>query len=298
MLNKQVFLLLVALFLSQLERSVAFRPMIRPTIIRHPQRIVTPKMNMIDRFFRVLTSNINSFLRRMEDPEKVIEQAVIDMQSDLIRVRQSYAEITATLRRMEKQKEQYLANADEWYRRAQLALEKGDEDLAREALTRRQAQLENVESITKQLEVQGVAVGKLYSSMMALETKITEARRQKESMIARARTAKTSVNVNDMLNSLGDSSATEAFDRMKEKVEGLEMQAEIAGELAANTAGTTVGLERRFMELEGNSKVEDELNKLRKQLPRGVSAGSGFAQLPSSVERDAEYERLKRDMRR
>lgn len=252
-------------------------------------------MNIFDRFFRVVTSNINSILRRLEDPEKVIEQAVIDMQNDLIRIRQSYAEILATLRRMEKQKEHFENNAAEWYRRAQLALEKGDEDLAREALSRRQIQLENAGNLVKSLQTQSGAVSKLYASMMALEAKISEAKRQKESMIARARTAKTSVSVNDMLSSLGDSSSTEAFERMKEKVESLEMQAEVAGELAASNGGTSIDLERQFQSLEGNTKVEEDLNALRRQLPRSPDR-SAFAQLPASIERDVEYERIKREI--
>lgn len=296
------FLLIALLALGMIDHCEvnAFRMIPHSRIVR--PRLVTPTMNIFDRFYRVVTSNINSVLRRLEDPEKVIEQAVVDMQNDLIRVRQSYAEITATLRRMEKQKESVLLNAAEWYRRAQLALEKGDEDLAREALSRRQVILDNVETTSKSLQSQGAAVQKLYASMMALETKISEAKRTKQSMIARARTAKTTVSVNDMLSSLGDSSATEAFDRMKEKVESLEVQADVAGELAASTSGTTLGLERRFLELEGSSKVQDELEKLRKQLPsssssRGVG-GVPFAQLPSSIERDVQYERLKREMGR
>ena len=142
---------------------------------------------------------------------------------------QSYAEITATQKRLEKQKEQANNFATEWYRRAQLALEKGDEELAREALSRRQTQLDSVENLTKQTTLQGTAIDKLYSSMQALELKISDAKRQKEVLIARARTAKTSVQVNDMLSNLSGSSSMDAFERMKDKVESLETQAEVAG---------------------------------------------------------------------
>jgi phage shock protein A len=63
-------------------------------------------MNMIDRFFRVVSSNINNVISNLEDPEKVLDQAVVDMQNDLVKIRQSYAEISATQKRSEKQKEQ------------------------------------------------------------------------------------------------------------------------------------------------------------------------------------------------
>jgi hypothetical protein len=98
------------------------------------------KMNLADRFFRVVKSNVNSILGGLEDPEKILEQAVNDMQNDLVKIRQSYAEISATQKRMEKQKEQASNLADEWYKRAQLALSKNDDELAREALSRRQIQ--------------------------------------------------------------------------------------------------------------------------------------------------------------
>ena len=137
--------------------------------------------------------------------KRVIEQAVIDMQSDLVKIRQvcicwslfsqkewetineftvqSYAEITATQKKLEKQKEQALIVAADWYRRAQLALEKGDEELAREALSRRQTQLDSAENLSKQLTIQTNAVDKLYSSMTLLEQKISEAKRQKEASL-------------------------------------------------------------------------------------------------------------------
>ena len=191
---------------------------------------LTLQMNIFDRFVRVVSSNVNSVLKGLEDPEKVLEQAVNDMQNDLVKIRQSYAEISASLKRLQKQKEQADGLANDWYRRAQLALEKGDEELAREALSRRQVQLDIASGLSKQLDMQQKNIDKLYNSMMTLESKITEAKREKDAFVARARTAKTSVQVNDMLNSLTSVTSTnsmEAFNRMKEKVESLEAQAEV-----------------------------------------------------------------------
>jgi hypothetical protein len=74
-----------------------------------------------------------------EDPEKILDQAVADMQGDLIRLRQAAAEVTASQKKMQNKYEQAAATADDWYRRAELALSKGDEELAKEALTRRKA---------------------------------------------------------------------------------------------------------------------------------------------------------------
>lgn len=261
------------------------------------------QMNIADRFFRVVKSNVNNLLSGLEDPEKILDQAVNDMQNDLVKIRQSYAEISATQKRMEKQKEQATKMADEWYKRAQLALSKSDEELAREALSRRQIQVTVAEDLQKAMSTQSAAIDKLYASMTQLDAKILDAKRQKDTYIARARTAKTSVQVNDMLSSMtgAGSNSMEAFERMKTKVESLEAQAEVAGELAASSTGaTSPNMEERFKALEGSSRIEDELEKMRRQLPSGnaVEAPKPIRSLPaaSMSEVDIEYERLKKEL--
>ena len=261
------------------------------------------KMNLADRFFRVVKSNVNNLLSNLEDPEKILDQAVNDMQNDLVKIRQSYAEISATQKRMEKQKDQAVKMGDEWYKRAQLALSKNDEELAREALSRRQIQSTIADDLQKSMSTQSAAIDKLYSSMTQLDAKILDAKRQKDTYIARARTAKTSAEVNDMLSSLSGagSNSIEAFERMKVKVENLEAQAEVAGELAASSSGSTSpNMEERFKALEGSSKIEDELEKMRRQLPSGkvIESPKPIQLLPAaaSSEVDLEYERLKKEL--
>lgn len=181
--------------------------------------------------------------------------------------------------------------------------------MAREALSRRQAQLEIAETLEKQIQMQAAAIEKLYGSMTTLDTKISEAKRQKDAFIARARTAKTTVQVNEMLSSvLGGSmgsNSMEAFERMKTKVESLEAQAEVSGELAATSSGSSLQIEDRFRALEGGSKIDDELAAMRKQLPAGGAkevVGELPAQQisvlnpPNKDALDAEYERLKREL--
>lgn len=238
------------------------------------------KMNMADRFFRVVKSNVNGLLSNLEDPEKIIDQAVGDMQNDLLKIRQSYADVSGAQKRMEKQRETAVNLSAEWYKRAQLALSKNDEELAREALSRRQIQIVVIEDLDKTLAVQSAAVDKLYNSMTMLDSKILEAQRQKDVFIARARTAKTSVEVNDMLNGLSGagSNSMEAFERMKVKVESLESQAEVAGELAASSSGSTSpNMEERFRRLEGSSKIDEEMEQMRRMLP---GAQKPTAELP------------------
>mmetsp|Transcript_26508 Transcript_26508/g.81500 ORF Transcript_26508/g.81500 Transcript_26508/m.81500 type:complete len:306 (-) Transcript_26508:229-1146(-) len=249
--------------------AVAFAPRARrlaaPSAVRRRASAPTPlHMNMFDRFKRVAEANINNVLGKMEDPEKVLSQAVEDLQKDLVTIRQSYAEVMATQKRMQRQKDQADQLADEWYRRAQLALEKGDDELAREALSRKQQQADASSSLDEQVAVQSDSLSKLYDSMTALESKISEARSMKDQYIARARTAKTATKVNDMLSNVGGTSSMDAFERMKEKVEMLETQAEVSGQLQFGAG--TADMESRFKELEAGSSVDDELSKMKRQL--------------------------------
>ena len=175
-------------------------------------------------------------------------------------------------------------------------------------MSRRQAQLEIAETLDKQIQMQAAAVEKLYGSMTTLDAKISEAKRQKDGFIARARTAKTTVQVNEMLSSvLGGSmgsNSMEAFERMKSKVESLEAQAEVSGELAATSSGSSLAIEDRFRALEGGSKVDDELAAMRRQLPQGAKEVVGelpaqqasVLNPPNKDALDAEYERLKREL--
>ena len=136
--------------------------------------------------------------------------------------------------------------------------------------------------------------------MTQLDTKITESKRQKDLIIARARTAKTSVKVNDMLSNVNTgTSSMAAFDRMKEKVEVLESQAEIAGQLAASSTGSDLDI--RFKQLEGNTALDSELDMLKKLLPSGSDkANNSKNVLPAELQKelDSEYEAMKKELKR
>jgi len=129
------------------------------------------EMNLADRFSRLVKSNLNDLANKLEDPEKVLEQAVVDMQKDLVKVRQAYAEVSASSKRMEEQTKLAEAEGAKWYERAQLALSKGEEELAKEALTRRKQQLEMADSLREQIEGQQGSITSLYESMKELEAK-------------------------------------------------------------------------------------------------------------------------------
>ena len=230
-------------------------------------------MGLLDRFSRVIRSNVSSWVSQAEDPEKILEQTVTDMQEDLIQIRQAVAQAIATQKRTERQYSQASATAEEWYRRAQLALQKNDEALAREALTRRQSYLDTAKALETQLSQQNEVVTKLKQNMVTLESKLSEARSKKDLYIARARSAKASQQMNEMLGRVGTSKAMTAFERMEERVLQLEAQSEAMAELG------TDDLEKRFTALESGGAVDAQLAAMKAEMLGGTSAA---ANLPPS----------------
>lgn len=257
-------------------------------------------MNLFDRFARVAKSNLNDLAGKLEDPEKIMEQALEEMQNDLVKIRQSYAEVTATQRRILKQKEQCDAMAADWYKRAQLALEKGNDELAKEALSRRQTQTEEANTLQSQLDNQAESLDKLFEGMKMLEKKIGENKAKKDQMVARARTAQSTQKVNDMISGVTGKTSTDAFSRMEEKVEALEAAAEVSAEMGSlngnmlpGTAGA--GVEAQFKALEAADELDDELAKMKGLLSGGPSSSDNGSSSSKKSDVDDELEKLKRD---
>mmetsp|Transcript_20011 Transcript_20011/g.32316 ORF Transcript_20011/g.32316 Transcript_20011/m.32316 type:complete len:311 (-) Transcript_20011:165-1097(-) len=263
-------------------------------------------MNLFDRFSRVAKSNLNNILKNLEDPEKIMSQALEDMQNDLVKIRQSYAEVTATQRRLMKQKEQCDAMAEDWYKRAQLALQKGNEELAKEALTRRQQQSDEAANLQVQIDSQAAAIDKLYEGMQMLEKRILESKSKKEQMVARARTAQSTQKVNDMMSGISGKTSMDAFTRMEEKVEALEAAAEVSAEMGSINGNMLPGseassVEAQFKALEASSEVDAELAKLKGLLgesssasgDKGASSSSSSSATNAAV--DDELEKMKKD---
>jgi len=220
-------------------------------------------MGLFARIWRVIRANINSLVGTAEDPEKILEQAVRDMQEDLVQLRQAVAGAIAAQKRTERQCSQAESTAAEWYQRAQLALQKGEENLAREALTRKKSYQETATAMKGQLQQQNVVVTQLKENMRALESKISEAKSKKDMYIARARSAASSERLQEMMGNLNSGSALSAFEKMEEKVMQLEARSEAIAELG------TSDLEQQFLSLEGAGDVDAELTAMKAQMLPG-----------------------------
>ena len=223
-------------------------------------------MGLLDRLSRLVRANLNAFVSDAEDPIKILDQSVADMQEDLVKLRQAVAIAIASQKRLENQANQAKEQIQNWLSRAELALKKGEDDLAREALSRKKTFQETFESLTTQFQSQNGQVEKLKKSLLLLERKIAEARTKKDMLKARAQAAKAQQKIQSAVGDLGGKSAMAAFERMEDKVEALEASGQAALELAGED------LESKFAALEGGDDIEKELEKLRSQLKSGVEA--------------------------
>ena len=221
-------------------------------------------MGFLDRLSRLLRANLNALVSDAEDPIKILDQSVADMQEDLVKLRQAVAMAIASQKRLDNQAAQAKDQIKNWFSRAELALKKGEEDLAREALSRKKTFQETFESLSNQFQSQNSQVEKLKKSLSLLERKIAEARTKKDMLKARAQAAKAQQQIQSAVGDLGSKSAMAAFERMEDKVEALEASGQAAIELAGED------LESKFSALEGGDDIEKELDLLRTQLKSGA----------------------------
>jgi phage shock protein A len=254
-------------------------------------------MGFFDRLSRLLRANLNDLVSKAEDPAKILDQSLADMQADLVKLRQAVATAIASQRRLQNQSEQADTQSKAWYQRAEVALQKGEESLAREALSRRKTYQDTATALNNQINGQAGQVETLKKSLTALEAKIAEAKTRKDMLKARAQAAQAQEQLQTAVNSLGTNNAMAAFEQMEEKVLSLEARSQAAAELAG------ADLESQFAALE-SSDVDDELVALKQRLEGGANpiqlpAPNGpVPQLePAQVaEVDAELQELKRSI--
>ncbi len=223
-------------------------------------------MGLFDRLSRLLRANLNAFVSDAEDPIKILDQSVADMQEDLVKLRKAVAMAISSQKRLENQAAQAKDQTKNWFSRAELALKKGEEDLAREALSRKKTFQETFQSLSTQFNAQNIQVEKLKQSLLLLERKIAEARTKKDMLKARAQAAKAQQQIQSVVGDLGSKSAMAAFERMEDKVEELEASSQATLELAGED------LESKFAALEGGDEIEKELDKLRFEMKSGIEA--------------------------
>ncbi|HUS67462.1 MAG TPA: PspA/IM30 family protein [Kofleriaceae bacterium] len=223
-------------------------------------------MGIFSRLGTLIKSNINDLISRAEDPEKMLNQVLLEMQQQLVEAKKAVAVAIADEKRLQKQYNAELDKAKEWERKAMLAVRAGDDALARQALVRKQEHENIAAQFQTQWIAQKAAVDKLKDALRLLANKIEEAKRKKNILIARKKRAEAQRQIANTMQGLGDTSAFDTFDRMAEKINLLEAEAEAGAELAGELSGDT--LESKFLALEsgGQGTEDDALSELKAKM--------------------------------
>ena len=227
-------------------------------------------MGIFSRIKTLVASNVNDLINKAEKPEKMLNQLLIEMNEQLIESKKAVALAIADEKKLEREMLNQEAQAKEWERKAMLAVQAGKDDLAKEALLRKQEYDGALGEYRKQWEAQKNSVEQLKIALRELQNKIDEAQRKKNLLIARAKRAEAQQKIQNTISSVsGNRSAFDAFDRMAQKVDQMEAQADAAKELEDFSSNSD--LEKKFAELEKSDSSADmlllELKEKMKALP-------------------------------
>ena len=214
-------------------------------------------MGILERIRTVLKSNINALISKAEDPEKMLNQLVMDMNEQLLEAKKQVALSIADEKKLERQALENKAQGEDWEKKAMLAVKAGKDDLAKEALVRKQEYDGYAASFQKEYESQHASVEQLKDALRQLQSKIEEASRKKNLLIARAKRAEAQKQIQQTMGSLSANSSFDTFDRMAQKVDQIEAEAEAMKELGEVTADQK--LEDKFKELESSGAGADQL---------------------------------------
>jgi phage shock protein A len=231
-------------------------------------------MGIFDRFSALLKSNINDLISRAEDPEKMLTQILVDMRGQLVKAKQQVASAIADEKRLRDQCDAEYKQAQDWERRAMLAVQEGRDDMAKQALMRHSEHTSHGQQLEQTWEQHRLETEKLKGSLRDLNDKIEEAKRKKNLLIARQRRAQAQQRIAETMSSLSEKSAFEAFARMEERIETNERQIRAHAEIEEEFTGDT--LQRDFKALEKGAvsvSVDNQLLALKQKM--GMLPASG-----------------------
>mgnify|MGYP001827104176 FL=1 len=221
-------------------------------------------MGFLSRLAQLIKSNLNDLINKSEDPEKMLNQVIIDMNQQLIEAKKQVAVAIADEKRLHKQFSNEAKKSQDWENKAMLAVRSGDDELAKEALLRKKEHDAIEAQYQEQWARQKAFTDQLKSALKALNAKIGEAQRKKNVLIARKRRAEAMKSIQDTMSGLSDASAFETFDRMAEQIDQMEAEAEAGAEVAEQYTGDI--LKHRFSELEATAGADLELEALKRKM--------------------------------
>jgi len=228
-------------------------------------------MGIFSRMGDIINSNLNAMIEKAENPEKITRLIIQEMEDTLVEVRTDAARNIAERKELTRRGDQYDAKAEEWAAKAELALSKGREDLARGAVAAKQQAEQMAEIVRKECTILDEAVAKADSDLEKLQAKLNEAKAKHKALMMRGNTASNQIKMRKVMTSNKVDDALVRYERMERKVDELEATVE------SFDLGTGESLESQFAALEADDAVEAELAALKKNLgktktPKKVAA--------------------------
>lgn len=237
-------------------------------------------MGIFDRLSTLLRSNINDLISRAENPEKMLNQLIVDMKGQLAKAKQQVAAAIADEKKLEADAQAEKKAAEEWERRAMLAVQENRDDLAKQALLRYNEHLGAAQQLHETWLKHRAETEALKLSLRQLNDKIEEAKRKKNILVARAKRAEAQERIQNTMAGLSDKSAFESFERMAEKIEAQERKAIASAELQQEFSGDR--LAKEFEALEYKGSADQQLLELKAKMGL-LGSGGATKQLPKGA---------------
>ncbi len=214
-------------------------------------------MALLDRVATLIRANLNDLIDKAEDPEKMIKQVILDMENQFIQVKTQVAVAIADQHVLAKQRKENAGKAEEWVRKAELAVDKHSDDLARAALERSMGFQKLAETFQEQEADQKTQAENLKSILLKLEQKLAEAKTKRDLLIAQHRRAKALGKASDAQMAIGDQSKSAQFDRLQGRVIHAEAVSQAKAEMVTDS------MEDKLNALEKSDQVERMLTELK-----------------------------------
>ncbi len=221
-------------------------------------------MGILSRFVAVFRSNMNAMLNKAEDPTKMLEQTLIDMGGAFKKAKDQVAKSVADQKRLAKEQADQTREAEKWGARAVQAVEKGDDDLAKEALRRKAEHARIAAQFEDELAAHTHNVGNLKDNLRELETKIADIKRRKNLLISKQKRAEAQDKIYQTVEGIQNAGAIDTIDRMEGKINEMSALADARMEMSEEFQGDK--LEKRFKDLDASEDVDTELLQLKEQM--------------------------------
>lgn len=215
------------------------------------------KMGIFTRFRDIVSSNINSMLDGAENPEKMIKLMIREMEDTLIELKASCASVIASSKKIQRRQTEILAKENLWKERAELAVSKGKDNLAREALIERRRFSELSESVEKELSDHTSLINQYREDIGELESKLQSAQEKKRSLIQRHKRATNKKRAHTEMRQADSAESMARFEQMESRIEQMEAEADLVNVKKKTT------LADEFAELDADEEIEKELEKIK-----------------------------------